>query len=74
MHEPFDIAPDENRIVYVKTVDVTDLPAEVQTQLEGLNHLYAVHASDGQHLALVAARKRAFRLARQNDYAPVAVH
>jgi hypothetical protein len=33
-----------------------------------------VHDSDGQQLALVADRKLAFRLARQNDYAPVAVH
>lgn len=74
MHEPIDFAPSENRIVYVKTVDVTELPSEVQGQLEGLDHLYAVHSSDGQQLALVADRKLAFRLARQNDYAPVAVH
>jgi hypothetical protein len=74
MQEPFDIAQGENRIVYVKAVDVSDLPAEVQTQLEGLDHLYAVHASDGQQLALVADRKLAFRIARQNDYAPVPVH
>jgi hypothetical protein len=74
MQEPFDIAQGENRIVYVKAVDVSDLPDEVQTQLEGLDHLYAVHDSDGQQLALVADRKLAFRIARQNDYAPVAVH
>jgi hypothetical protein len=74
MQEPFDIAPDENRIVYVKTVDVTDLPTEIQGQIQGVDHLYAVHDSTGQQLALVADRKLAFRLARQNDYAPVAVH
>lgn len=74
MHEPIDFAPHENRIVYVKAVDVTDLPSEVQDQLSGVDHLYAVHDSEGQQLALVADRKLAFRLARQNDYAPVAVH
>jgi hypothetical protein len=74
MQEPFDIAQGENRIVYVKAVDVRELPDEVQTQLEGLEHLYAVHDSDGQQLALVADRKLAFRIARQNDSAPVAVH
>jgi hypothetical protein len=74
MQEPFEAAPSENRIVYVKTVDVTDLPSEVQGKVEGLDQLYAVHDSDGQQLALVADRKLAFRLARQNDYAPVAVH
>ncbi len=74
MHEPFDTAPTEARIVYVKTVDVSDLPREVQGQIEGLEQLYAVHDSDGQQLALVADRNLAFKLARQNDYAPVAVH
>ncbi len=74
MQDPFDAMPDDKRIVYVKTVDVNDLPREVQGQIEGLDHLYAVHDSQGQQLALVADRKLAFRLARQNDYAPVAVH
>ena len=74
MQEPFESAPKDNRIVYVKTVDVADLPREVQGQIEGLEHLYAVHDSAGQQLALVADRKLAFRLARQNDYAPVPVH
>lgn len=74
MQEPFDNVPNENRIVYVKTVDVADLPTEVQGQIEGLEQLYAVHDSSGQQLALVADRKLAFRLARQNDYAPVPVH
>lgn len=74
MHEPTNTVPGDNRIVYVKAVDVTALPEEVQTKLEGHDQLYAVHASDGQQLALVADRKLAFRIARQNDYAPVAVH
>ena len=74
MQEPFEAMTNENRIVYVKTVDVTDLPSEVQGKIEGLEQLYAVHDSDGQQLALVADRNLAFRLARQNDYAPVAVH
>ncbi len=74
MEEMFDATPDENRIVYVKTVDVADLPTEVQGKIDGLEQLYAVHDSQGQQLALVADRNLAFRLARQNDYAPVAVH
>jgi hypothetical protein len=74
MQEPFETMPTEQRIVYVKAVDVTDLPREVQGKIEGIEQLYAVHDSDGQQLALVAGRKLAFALARQNDYAPVAVH
>ncbi|MFK7745390.1 MAG: DUF1150 family protein [Roseobacter sp.] len=74
MQEPFEGMTHENRIVYVKAVDVTDLPSEVQGKVEGLDQLYAVHDSEGQQLALVADRNLAFQLARQNDYAPVAVH
>jgi hypothetical protein len=74
MQEPFETGPEENRIVYVKTVDVSDLPDDVKKQINGLEQLYAVHDADGQQLALVADRQLAFRLARQNDYAPVAVH
>ena len=74
MHDPFDAAPKDNRIVYVKSVEVTDLPAEVQGKIGEIKHLFAVHDSEGQQLALVTDRKLAFRLARQHDYAPVAVH
>lgn len=74
MQEPFETGPQTNRIVYVKAIDVAELPDEVQEKVDGLEQLYAVHDSDGQQLALVADRKLAFRLARQNDYAPVAVH
>ncbi|MGC3938192.1 DUF1150 family protein [Roseobacter sp. EG26] len=74
MEQPFETAPADNRIVYVKAVDVTELPSEVRDQAGDLDQLYAVHDSDGQQLALVANRKLAFQLARQHDYAPVAVH
>lgn len=74
MQEPFEAGPQSNRIVYVKAVDVTELPDEVQEKVDGFEQLYAVHDSEGQQLALVADRNLAFRLARQNDYAPVAVH
>ena len=74
MQTPFDFGAEEARIVYVKTVDVSELPSEVQEQAEGRDQLYAVHSGDGAQLALVADRKMAFVLARQNDYQPVAVH
>jgi hypothetical protein len=74
MHTPFDFNEDNARIVYVKTVDVADLPPEVQASAAGREHLYAVHNAYGEQLALVADRRMAFVLARQNDFAPVAVH
>lgn len=74
MNTPFDFNDESSRIVYVKAVDVADLPDEVQAEAGEREQLYAVHDSDGQQLALVADRRMAFALARQNDYSPVAVH
>lgn len=62
------------RVVYVKAVDVAALPQDVQDSAEGLSQLYAVHDDSGEQLALVADRRMAFVLARQNDCAPVPVH
>jgi len=76
MNTKFDL-PDVagERIVYVRPVSVTDLPAEVRAQAGGRETLYALHdASDGERIALVADRRTAFFLARQNDMEPVNVH
>ena len=63
-----------DRIVYVREVAVNDLPEEVRREAAGLEKLYAVHNAEGERLALVRDRHMAFVLARQNDFAPVAVH
>ena len=62
------------RMVYVKPVLVSDLPSEVQDQIDGVKQLFAVHDAKGQQLALVADRRLAFDLARQHDYSPQALH
>lgn len=64
----------DDRIVYVREVNVDDLPEEIRPQVAGLKKLYAVHNAEGERLALVRDRRLAFALARQNDLAPVAVH
>lgn len=78
MQTPYDMSPDmaadASRIVYVKTVDVADLPDEIRAEAGDHDQLYAVHDEEGTQLALVADRRLAFVLARQHDYAPVAVH
>mgnify|MGYP003476982991 CR=1 FL=1 len=65
---------DGERIVYVRPVEVSDLPQDVQAQAEGLETIYALHNADGARIALVRDRRLAFMLARQNDFAPVSVH
>ncbi len=74
MNTPIELNTEGDRIVYVKTVEVADLPREVREQAGDLELLYAVHDSEGQRLALVADRKLAFNLAREQDFSPVAVH
>ena len=75
MNTPFDKMPSAaDRIVYVRSVAVNDLPLDLQEQAEGLTRIYAVHSGDGERLALVADKALAFTLARQHDLAPVSVH
>ena len=75
MNTPFDFKTlDTDRLVYVRPVDVSDLPDAIQGQAGDLDQIYALHDADGARLALVKDRELAFQIARQNDYAPVNVH
>jgi len=74
MDTKYNFADLGDRVVYVKSVAVSDLPDEVQAAAGDLDRLFAVHDSDGQQLALVADRQMAFVLARKNDMRPVTVH
>ena len=49
-------------------------PDEVRARTGGLDHVYAIHAADGEVLALVPERQQAFVVARQNQLSPVSVH
>lgn len=63
-------------LVYVRRVDVEDLPLAIQQEARdgGLDELYALHRADGEQVALVGDRSLAFNLARENDLNPVSVH
>ena len=61
-------------IVYVRPVEVEDLPDDIRPHLTGETRIYAVHNEEGERLALVKDERHAFLLALQNDFAPVHVH
>ncbi|MEL6684108.1 MAG: DUF1150 family protein [Pseudomonadota bacterium] len=61
-------------IVYVKPILAADLPDEMRAKVGDLEELFSVHDAEGQQLALVADRKLAFHLARQNNMEPVTLH
>ncbi len=73
MNTPFDFGTNGN-IVYIKPINVADLPKEVRDEVGDLKQMYAVCSEQGEQLALVRDRNMAFFLARQNDLAPVTVH
>lgn len=62
------------RIVYVRSVRIADLPESIQAQTTGLDQLYAIHSANGACLALVPDRTQAFIVARRNELSPVSVH
>lgn len=75
MNTPFNFKDeDQSKLVYVRAVNVADLPTELQGEIGNREIVYAVHRADGERLALVKDRKLAFILARQHDFAPVTVH
>ena len=74
MNTKFDLEKIGQDIVYVKPILVADLPDDMREQVGDLVELFAVHNAAGEQLALVANRKLAFHLARENDMRPVTVH
>lgn len=68
---PFEI---DARTVYVRPVEFSDLPEDLRQQLNGDEHIYAIHSGNGERLALAKDRDVAFALARTNEFEPVSVH
>ena len=74
MNAKYDFKNAQDRIVYVKSVEVADLPEDLQEQAGGRKQLFSVHTEEGEQIALVADRQLALVLARQKDMTPMAVH
>ena len=63
-----------DRVVYVRAVEVSKLPADVRAQVPEGGHVYSIHYEDGEQVALTKDRDVAFALARSNEFSPVSVH
>ncbi|MBM3613402.1 MAG: DUF1150 family protein, partial [Alphaproteobacteria bacterium] len=51
MNAAFDFGPENgDAIVYVRPVDVADLPEPIRAQIGGAGVIYAVHRADGERL------------------------
>ncbi|HBR61061.1 MAG: DUF1150 family protein [Rhodobacteraceae bacterium] len=75
MHSKYDFSHfDTDDLVYIKTVEVTELPLDLQRQVGSDKTLYAVHKADGERVAVVENRALAYSLARDNDLTPMTLH
>ncbi len=75
MHSKYDFSHfDTDDLVYIKTVEVTELPLDLQRQVGSDKTLYAVHKADGERVAVVENRALAYSLARENDLTPMTLH
>lgn len=63
-------------IVYVREVRAAEVESELGSELgvPADTRLYAVHAANGQRMAVLDNRDAAFAGARQYDLEPVSVH
>lgn len=63
-------------LVYIRDILAGDLARELGSEinLPADRRLYAVHAANGQRMAVVDNRDVAFAGARQHDLEPVSVH
>jgi hypothetical protein len=63
-------------IVYVREVTAGDIAGEVGSEIDlpADTKLYAVHAANGQRMAVLDDRAAAFAGARQYDLEPLSVH
>jgi len=64
----------EDRIVYLKLIDKSDLPDEVIDQTGDIEQLWSVHNSEGEQLALIGDLDQAYDLAREFSYSPMTLH
>lgn len=74
MNSKLDFADFGRNIVYVKEVETTTLPQDLQAEAGDLETVFSVHNAKGEQLALVADRALAFHLAREHKMVPVTVH
>lgn len=62
------------RIVYVRSVTLAELPDEIRERVGALEQMYALHNINGDRLALVKDRAVAFQLAREHEVTALSVH
>jgi hypothetical protein len=66
--------PFDRQIVYVKEVDPSELPADIDLEMIDGERFFALHDVDGAQIAVAANLELAYHLARVNDLVPLTLH
>lgn len=74
MHMKQELKALAGQSIYLKPMDVADLPAEFQDEAGSLTELFAVHNAQGEQVAFVASPAVASHLAALNNMTLVALH
>ena len=61
-------------MIYLKPIDIADLPEDVRVDAGNLEEVFAVHNAKGERVALVATEAIASDLAAQNNMQVVSIH
>lgn len=64
----------ESRAVYVRPINVEDLPEDIQDELGNVDTVYAICDDEGTQLALVNGEDLAYTVARHHDYEPYSLN
>jgi len=74
MNTKFDLSEMGANIVYLKPMNLAELPDEVRAQAGDLEQIFAVHNGNGEQVAYIADLKFANHLAEENNVRIVTLH
>lgn len=74
MNHKFDLTEMSAKLVYVKPINLADLPDEVRAQAGELDQIFAVHNGEGEQVAYVADLALATHLADEHAMQIVTLH
>lgn len=74
MDTPFHDPNVDDKIVYIRPLEHSDVPQEVMAKVGENQEAHAILAQNGNVIGLAPSREVAFELARAHELAPMSVH
>ena len=74
MTEIFENLGLSSNLVYVRPIEKSELPDDVQSSLETVSQVYSVHGENGEQVALFTDLDLVFSLAKEYNFRAMSVH